>query len=238
MKIKSFFKSLNVFEILLLTIGLTATIAVSIIFKGNIFAIFTSVLGIISVVMTAKGNILGTILGILQCIAYSIISFKNAFYGEVIFYIAVLIPLNIIVLFQWLKNRSKEDKMIININRLKLQEILIALLASIFVFVGSFFLLKAFDTANLLLSTISISTCSLAIYFNLRREKLTFLVFIINNIIVISMWASSAIRGDLTVLPVIVCSTTNLASNIYGFINWTKLYKNQNKKNETKQEIR
>ena len=186
-------------------------------------------IGVISVVLTAKGNILGAFLGIIQAVFYSIISYSNAFYGEVILYLAILIPLYVILIIQWFKNLSKEDAMVVKVNKLRVKEIVISFSSSILVFVAAFFILKLFNTANLLLSAFSFATCGLATYFNLRRDKIFFLIFIFNNLVVVSMWIISVIQTvNLSILPVTVCSATNIFTNIYGFINWTKLYKKQN----------
>jgi len=231
-KVINFFKRFTIFDYCLLLIGLCATITVSIIFKGNIFAIFTSVLGITGVFFTAKGYIIGAFLAILQCLFYSVIAFKNAFYGEVIIYLAFLIPLNIVIIFQWLKNRSKQDKMVVKINKISFKEIALIFFGSVIIFVAGYFILKAFNTANLILSTISVTVGIVGNYLNLRRDKRSFYVFITNNSVVIVMWLVYAIQSnDFSVLPLIICCCTNIVSNIYGIINWTKLYKKQNLEN-------
>ncbi len=225
----NFFKSFNAFEYFLVCFGLVLTLVVSIIFKGNVFAILTSLIGVVAVFLNAKGNIVGLILLIIQGLFYAIISFKNALYGEVIIYIGLVMPLKLFGLFQWIKNRSKEDRFVVNINKLGYKEILLSLLGSGLIFVGGYFLLKAFNTASLVLSTISVVTCILETYYNLRREKLACVVAVINNLVVIFMWLNTAIQtGDLTVLPIMVCSFINSISNTYGFFVWKKLYKKQN----------
>lgn len=234
--VKNFFKRFNLFDYLLLTIGLLITIIVSIIFKGNIFAILTSLIGIVAVFLNAKGYIVGAILAIIQCLFYAVISFKNALFGEVIIYIALLIPLNIILIFQWIKNRSVQDKMIVKINKISIKETLFVFLFGFGVFVVGYFILKAFNTANLILSTLSITICIVANYFNIRRVKLSFIIFVLNNIIIIVMWFVTAMQSkDLSVLPIIVCCFTNCVSNIYGYFVWTKLYSEQNNKILTKE---
>lgn len=224
-----FFKGFTTFEYCLVIIGLVLTLAVSIIFKGNIFAILTSLIGVMGVFFNAKGNIIGAVLLTLQSIFYAIISFSSALYGEVIIYLVLVMPMKLFGVFEWIKNRSKEDKLVVNINKLSYKEHLVVFALSAVLFVGSYFLLKTFNTASLVLSTVSVVTCIMEIYYNLRREKFSCVVALINNIVVILMWLFVVLQtGDLSVLSIIVCSLINSISNTYGFFVWRKLYKKQN----------
>lgn len=57
---------------------------VGIIFKSDLLTTICSIVGIITALLIAEGKNLGQIFGLLIVALYSIVSFKNGYYGEVI----------------------------------------------------------------------------------------------------------------------------------------------------------
>lgn len=55
---------------------------VGIIFKSDVLTTICSIVGIITALLLAKGKNLGQIFGLLIVALYSIVSFKNGYYGE------------------------------------------------------------------------------------------------------------------------------------------------------------
>ena len=88
-------------EKILLFGSITTISLVSIIFKSDLLHTICSILIIISTLLVAKGKNLGNIVGIIATIIYSIVSYINRFYGEVI----ICLVLIVIALMQ-----SKEDE--------------------------------------------------------------------------------------------------------------------------------
>ena len=215
------------FELTLLISSYTLIILSFIIFdRTNYLSLVSSLFGVTSPSFIAKGNPIGQIIGIIFSILYGIISFSYAYYGEMITYIFMTGPMEIIALVSWLKNPSKHSKSEFKIGSIKSREIfLIAILATIVTTVF-YFSLKYFDTTNLLISTFSITTSFVAVYLTFRRSPYYAIAYAINDIVLIVLWILATIE-NITYVSVIICFAVFLANDIYAFINWHKMKKNQ-----------
>lgn len=187
----------------------------------------SSLVGITSLIFCAKGNPLGQVLIIIFSIIYGIISYSFAYYGEMITYLGMTAPMAIIALIAWLKNPFKGKKSQVRINKIKLKDLLVMLAITIVVTVVFYFILKAFDTANLLISTISIATSFYAVCLTYKRSVLYAVAYGLNDIVLIIMWTMATIE-NIEYVSVVVCFVVFLVNDIYGFINWTRMQKAQN----------
>lgn len=77
-----------------------------------------SIVGIITALLLAKGKSLGQVFGLLIVILYSIVSFKNKFYGEVIIYLLIMLPMYIMGILSWFKHQNKETNSV-EVNNIK-----------------------------------------------------------------------------------------------------------------------
>lgn len=215
------------FELTLLISSYTLIILSFIIFdRTNYLSLVSSLFGVTSLSFIAKGNPIGQIIGIIFSILYGIISFSYAYYGEMITYIFMTGPMEIIALVSWLKNPSKHSKSEVKIGSIKPKEIfLIAILATIVTTVF-YFILKYFDTTNLLISTFSITTSFVAVYLTFRRSPYYAIAYAINDIVLIVLWVLATIE-NITYVSVIICFSVFLINDIYAFINWHKMKKKQ-----------
>ena len=93
--------------------------------------------------------------------------------------------------------------------------------------VAFYFILGAFDTANLLVSTFSVTTSFSAAYLMFRRSPYYALFYAANDIVLIVLWTLAAMK-DVSYISVIMCFVTFLANDIYGFVSWRKMEKRQN----------
>ena len=93
--------------------------------------------------------------------------------------------------------------------------------------VAFYFILGAFDTANLLVSTFSITTSFSASYLMFRRSPYYALLYAANDIVLIVLWTLAAMK-DISYVSVIICFVAFLANDIYGFVSWRKMQKRQN----------
>ena len=71
-----------------------------------------------SLVFAAKGNVWAQILMIVFSILYGIISFRFRYWGEMITYLAMTMPMAVWSTITWLKNPSKENKNEVQIQKL------------------------------------------------------------------------------------------------------------------------
>ena len=101
------------------------------------------------------------------------------------------------------------------------------MLSQIVLFGGYYYLLKAFNTNNVLVSTFSIVASLIATYLTARRSEHGFIGFIINDIILIFLWGIPVLTGNLAIIPVVLCPILLLINDIYGAYNWKKIKNEQ-----------
>jgi hypothetical protein len=85
-----------------------------------------------------------------------------------------------------------------------------------------YFILKYFNTSNLLPSTLSVTTSFIAAYLTFRRSPLFALAYASNDIILIVLWIMASI-SDIRYISVVVCFAAFLVNDIYGYISWQKM---------------
>lgn len=218
------------FELILLISSYTLIITSFIIFdRSNYLSLISSLFGVTSLSFIAKGNPVGQIIGIIFSILYGIISFSYAYYGEMITYLFMTGPMEVIALVSWLKHPSKNSKSEVKISSIKPKEIFLIAILAIIVTTVFYFILKYFDTTNLLISTFSITTSFVAVYLTFRRSPYYALAYAVNDIVLIVLWILATIE-NITYVSVIICFLVFLVNDIYGFINWCKIRKKQNEK--------
>lgn len=91
---------------------------------------------------------------------------------------------------------------------------------------GFYFILAGFHTANLVPSTLSVTTSFLAVYLTAQRSPLFALAYAANDMVLILLWVLAA-QSNLSYLSVVVCFVVFLANDIYGYINWTRMGRRQ-----------
>lgn len=138
--------------------------------RENYLTLIASLIGATSLIFCAKGNPIGQFLMIIFGLIYGIISLTFAYYGEMITYMGMTVPMAVIALISWIKNPYKGNKSEVTVNRLNGKEILFMFIITALVTVIFYFILKFFGTANLLPSTISVSTSFIAVYLTFRRS--------------------------------------------------------------------
>ena len=223
---KNVFKDWTIFEICLLVISPIIVLSVGIVFHSDALTIITSIVGIICALLLAKGFVLGQFFGVAIVVLYSIVSFKNAFYGEMIIYIVIMLPMYIWGIVEWVKHKNNKTESV-EVNSIKWKEWLIVSFCAVAIFVGFYFLLKALNTSELIVSTLSVVDNVFAVYLLARRSKYGFVSYIVNDLILIVLWGIPVLYGNLLVLAMLINPIVNLVNDSYGVINWTRLQKKQ-----------
>lgn len=194
--------------------------------RENYLTLCASLIGATSLIFNAKGNPIGQALTIIFSILYGIISYTFAYYGEMITYLGMTMPMAIFALISWLRNPYKGNRAQVKVNSLKAKEILLMLAAAALITLAFYFILKACGTANMIPSTISVTTSFIAVYLTFRRSPLYALGYAANDIVLIVLWILATIE-DMTYLSVVICFAMFLVNDIYGFVNWRKMRKKQ-----------
>lgn len=196
-------------------------------FEGNnILSLIASLIGVTSLIFCAKGNPFGQLLMIIFSILYGIISFSYAYYGEMITYLGMTAPMALFSMITWLKNPYNGNKSEVKINRLKLNDIFFMFVLTTIVTFIFYYILKYFHTANLIFSVFSVSTSFLAVYMTAKRSPFYAIAYAANDLVLIILWCLAA-KTDITYVSVVVCFAIFFLNDIYGFINWQKMHKQQ-----------
>ena len=212
-------------EIGLLACSLTLILASFLIFdRENYFNMIASLIGALALIFCAKGNPFGQVLMIIFASLYVTIAWFIRYYSEVITYLFMTLPMATISLISWLKNPFEKGKMEVRVNVLSKKEFGFSFLLSAVVTVIFFFILRAFNTANLIVSTISIFTSFLACYLTFRRSEFFALAYAVNDIVLIVLWAIATI-SSIEYLSVVICFLVFLFNDLYSFINWQRMQK-------------
>ena len=141
-------------------------------------------------------------------------------------YLGMSAPMALIALISWLRHPFKGNRSQVEINRIGIKEIPLIFIMTVSVTVGFYFILDALNTANLLTSTLSVSTTFIAVYLTFRRSPFYALAYALNDIVLIVLWIM-AINENSNNLSVITCFIMFMINDLYGFINWLKIEKNQ-----------
>ncbi len=194
--------------------------------RANYMTLIASVLGVTSLIFCAKGNPVGQMLMIIFSLFYGYISYTFAYYGEMITYLGMSMPMAVFALISWLKNPYKGNRAEVKVNSISKLELVPMLILTAVVTVVFYFILGHLGTANLLPSTLSVTTSFAAVYLTFRRSPFFALIYAANDLVLIVLWVLASI-SDTKYISVVVCFAAFLVNDIYGFTNWQKMKKRQ-----------
>lgn len=215
------------FEIGLWLSSVLIIIATFCIFKDKDYlTLFASIIGATFLILNAKGNPLGQFLTIVFSMLYGFISYKFSYYGEMITYLCMSMPMALFSLISWLKNPYKGNKAQVKVNIISIKEIFFMFILTFVVTVVFYFILKYFNTANLLPSTFSVTTSFLAVYLTFRRSPYFALAYAMNDLVLIVLWTMASI-SDISYLSVVICFIVFFVNDMYGFISWKRMESKQ-----------
>lgn len=195
--------------------------------QGGVINLIASLIGATALIFLAKGYVIGQILCIIFALFYGFISFFFSYYGELITYVFMTLPLAVFSLVSWIRHPYRGSREV-EISRLDRKKIFIMIFGTIFVTAIFYFVLNALNTANMFFSTASISTSFIAAYLTYCRSPYYALGYAANDVVLIILWILAAIE-DISYLPMVVCFIAFLANDLYGFYNWKKMQRKQEK---------
>lgn len=190
--------------------------------KENYLTLIASLIGVTSLIFNAKGNPFGQILMIFFSLLYGAISFTFSYYGEMLTYLGMTMQMAIFALISWLRNPYNGNKSEVKINTISKKETIFMLIFAIIVTFIFYLILNKFNTANILPSTISVTTSFLAVYLTFRRSPFFALAYAANDIVLIILWVLAS-TSDTRYISVVVCFAAFWINDIYGFLNWKRI---------------
>lgn len=228
-KIHSFLNYFTRGEIFLWFLSIAFIVIFFFIFdRENFLTLTASLIGVTSLIFNAKGNPFGQVLMVIFSLLYGVISFTFAYYGEMITYMGMTAPMAVAALISWLKHPYNGNKAEVEVNRLNQKEKLVMIFLTACATLLFYYILAVFHTANLIPSTLSVTTSFIAVYLTYKRSAFYAIGYAANDIVLIVLWVM-ATRTDLTYLSVVICFVIFFANDIYGFVNWRKMQKQQEK---------
>lgn len=226
MNISESLKSLTKFEKCLWLVSVSV-IAVSFFISGSgdALSLIASLVGVSSLIFLARGFAFGNVLMIIFSILYGIISFTFDYYGEMITYLGMTMPMAVVSLISWLRHPYKKTAEVA-VSKLTTGKLIFTILSSLAVTVAFYFILKAFGTANLLPSTVSVFTSFAAATLTAFRCPYFAVLYAANDLVLIVLWVLASIE-DISYLPMTICFIMFFINDSYGFVCWRRMEKRQ-----------
>lgn len=221
MNLKKTFGALTRFERWLWAVSLVVVAGSYVVAEeSDWMTLVASLVGVTSLIFLAKGMLIGQVLVIIFSTFYGILSYLNAYYGEVLTYVGMTAPMAVVTLISWARHPYK-DSGEVEVARVGWREVVGLLLLSVVVTVAFYYILRALGTANLWVSTVSVTTSFVAVGLTALRSPYYAVGYALNDVVLIVLWLLAKN------IPMAFCFVMFLANDIYGFINWQRMKKRQ-----------
>lgn len=182
--------------------------------------------GATSLIFLAKGEPFGQMLSILFSVIYGIISYRFAYWGEMITYLGMTAPTALISLIAWLRHPFAKGKTEVQVAHLTAKHYLLVICSTAAVTAVFYPILSALGTAQLPISTLSIATSFSACMLTILRSPHYALAYAANDIVLILLWYLAS-RENAAYIPMILCFVIFFCNDLYGFFNWRRIRRRQ-----------
>lgn len=194
--------------------------------RENYLTLAASFVGATSLIFNAKGNPFGQLLMVAFSVMYGVISYTFAYYGEMLTYLGMTMPMSVVALISWLKKPYGGRRSEVRVKKITKRDAIFMCVLSVFVTAVFYFVLSAFDTANIFPSTISVTTSFAAVYLTFKRSSMYALAYAANDIVLIVLWTLASAE-NMKYVSVVVCFVAFLVNDVYGFVSWRRMEKRQ-----------
>ena len=186
----------------------------------DVLTLVSACVGITSLIFAAKDNVWAQILMVVFSILYGLISWQFRYWGEMITYIGMTMPMAVWSTITWIKNPSESGQEVA-IQKLTRKHVAGIAAAGVIVTAVFYMILKSLDTPNILFSTISITTSFLAASLTMLRSSYYELGYASNYMILIVLWVLASIENP-AYIPVVVNFIIFFFNDMYGFVSWKR----------------
>lgn len=226
MKLLNSFRDLTKFELILWIVSLI-TVSGSFLLSSppDYLTLIASLIGVTALIFVSKGYVLGQVLTVVFSVFYGIISFFFSYYGEMITYLCMTAPIAVMAVISWAKHPYKKTA-VVEVSRLKKGQIVFMWVGTVTVTAAFYFILGALGNANLIISTLSVTTSFLASYLTFCRSPYYALAYAANDLVLITLWIMATLESP-SYLPMVFCFVMFLINDMYGFFNWSRLRREQ-----------
>ena len=185
----------------------------------DLLTLVAALTGVTSLIFAAKGNVCGQVLMILFSILYGIISFRFRYWGEMMTYLGMTLPMAVWSTITWIENPSENNGKEVQIQSLSKKHIVALCISGIIVTAVFYYILKSFNTPNIIFSTISIITSFIAASLTMLRSSYYAVWYAANDIVLIILWVLASLK-DPAYIPVVVNFSIFFMNDMYGFMSW------------------
>ena len=185
----------------------------------DLLTLVAALTGVTSLIFAAKGNVWGQVLMILFSILYGIISFRFRYWGEMLTYLGMTLPMAVWSTITWIENPSENNGNEVQIQSLSKKHIVALCISGIIVTAVFYYILKSFNTPNIIFSTISIITSFIAASLTMLRSSYYAVWYAANDIVLIILWVLASLK-DPAYIPVVVNFSIFFMNDMYGFMSW------------------
>ena len=222
--LKNFWNGYTTFEKIFLLFMVVLQIIVFVICPDSPLNIIAGLAGVVSVVMCAKGRTMFYFIGFIQTVTYLVLSWQNQFYGEVLenlFYFVTMIW----GIFVWKKNEVTNEDGTQDVLAKKFTPIqwVFSIAGTI---VATLVMGRWLDSIGSAQAYTDAATNIMAVFAQLLmvwRYREQWIWWFVIDVFCIKLWA---VAGNWSMVAMYIAWTAN---TIYGFVNWSKLNKEQNK---------
>ena len=186
----------------------------------DLLTLVAACIGVTSLIFAAKGNVWSQILMIVFSILYGIISWQFRYWGEMITYLGMTMPMAIWSTITWIRNPSESGKEV-EIQKLTPKHVLILVVSGVIVTALFFGILSAFNTPNIIFSTISVTTSFFAASLTMLRSSYYAMGYAANDIVLIILWVLASMN-EPRYISVTIIFVIFFFFDVYGFISWKR----------------
>ena len=190
----------------------------------TVFQLCASLIGVTSLIFMAKGDVFGQWLAVAFCCMYAVISWQFRYYGELITYMFMSLPIAVLSIIEWMKNPYAENE--VKVSQLNMRNWMILSGCTVMITVIFYFILEYFDTPNLIVSTVSIATSFMAASLMMLRSPYYAIAYCLNDLVLITLWILASMES-LENLSMVLCFSIFLVNDVYAYYNWKKMKKRQ-----------
>lgn len=210
-----------------LWVGSAAAVLVSFFLSpsGDPLSLVASLIGVTSLIFLARGYAAGQVMMLLFATLYGILSWRCRYYGEMLTYMGMTAPMALLSLIEWLRHPYK-DSGEVAVAPLTRKKVIGLLISSPPVTLLFYFLLKWLGTADLLISTLSVTTSFIAAGLTLLRSPFYALAYAANDVVLMALWGVASFK-DPSHFPTLICFVAFLVNDLYGFISWRRMQRRQ-----------
>lgn len=211
------------FELVWISLFVIIGTAITLTTKDSLFNYFVLLTGILCVVFAAKGNIWTYFFGIINSFAYAYTAYHNGLFGEVGLNILFYVPMSVVGFLMWRPFISDNMVIMKGLSVFKSTLVFTGCLLSIGILGFVLSQIEGQNTPYIDASTNMIGIT--ATFLMVWRYKEQWILYIILNLLTITMWLIRLMNGSTDGLIMVIMWMAFLVNSIYGYSNWSRSVK-------------